>query len=113
MDFHDETLGPEGAWLRAGTASMTARRITSAELARLRRQPDPPFVLGILGYWRITTADRFKQDPDKTRCWTGSMAELLEVLQPEIRRRPKLTYYLKGRSGRGSAGAGRKWLRDR
>jgi hypothetical protein len=66
---------------------MTARRITSADLARLRRQPDPPFVLGILQYWRITTADQFKQEPDTTPCWTGSMGELLPILQQEIRQR--------------------------
>ena len=66
---------------------MTARRITPDDLARLRRQPEPPFVLGILQFWRITTADQFQQDPKTTPCWTGSMGELLPVLQQEIRQR--------------------------
>jgi Cdc6-like AAA superfamily ATPase len=79
---------------------MTATRIASADLARLRRQPEPPFVLGILQYWRITTADQFKQKPDTTPCWTGSMGELLPILQQEIRQREirgrqPLLYYLK------------------
>jgi hypothetical protein len=87
MDTNDGTLEPEGARLRAGTAAMTATRITSADLARLRRQPEPPFVLGILQFWRITTADQFRQDPDKTPCSTGSMGELLPILQQAIRQR--------------------------
>src|SRR5438128_2627868 len=87
MDTNDGTLEPEGACLRAGTAAMTATRITSADLARLRRQPEPPLVLGILQFWRITTADQFKQAPDTTPCWTGSIGELLPILQQEIRQR--------------------------
>jgi hypothetical protein len=87
MDTNDGILEPEGARLRAGTAAMTARRITSADLARLQRQPEPPFVLGILQYWRIKTADQFEQVPDTTPCWTGSMGELLPILQQEIRQR--------------------------
>src|SRR5207253_8704661 len=62
-------------------------RITSADLARLRRQPEPPLVLGILQFWRITTADQFQQAPDKTPCWTGSIGDLLPILQQEIRQR--------------------------
>jgi hypothetical protein len=87
MDTNDGTLEPEAARLRAGTAAMTARRITSADLARLQRQPEPPLVLGILQYWRIKTADPFEQVPDTTPCWTGSMGEPLPILQQEIRQR--------------------------
>jgi hypothetical protein len=87
MGVDDGTLEPESAQLGADTAPMTARRITSADLARLRRQPEQPFVLGILQFWRITTADQFQQEPDTTPCWTGSMGELLPILQQEIRQR--------------------------
>jgi Cdc6-like AAA superfamily ATPase len=87
MGVDDGTLEPESAQLGAGTAPMTARRITSADLARLRRQPEQPFVLGILQFWRITTADQFQQEPDTTPCWTGSMGELLPILEQEIRQR--------------------------
>jgi hypothetical protein len=73
---------------------MTARTITSADLARLSRQPNPPWVLGIRAHWRILRADRFGQDPDKTRCWTGSIGELLDVLLEEIKRRPNVPYRL-------------------
>ena len=66
---------------------MTAQRIDSAELARLASSADPPMVLGILQFWRITTADQFRQAPDTTPCWTGSMGELLPILQQEIRQR--------------------------
>src|SRR5215472_7608572 len=86
-DIDDGTLEPESAQLRRSKVAMTARRITPDDLARLRRQPEPPFVLGILQFWRITTADQFQQDPKTTPCWTGSMGELLPVLQQEIRQR--------------------------
>jgi len=53
----------------------------------LASSADPPMVLGILQFWRITTADQFRQAPDTTPCWTGSMGELLPILQQEIRQR--------------------------
>jgi hypothetical protein len=71
------------------------KRINSADLARLARQADPPWVLGIRAQWRIRTADQFSQDPEKTPCWTGSIAELLDELLRHIERRPNLPFLQK------------------
>jgi ATPase family protein associated with various cellular activities (AAA) len=38
---------------------------------------------------------RVPPGPRKTSCWTGSIAELLDLLQPEIERRPNLLHGLK------------------
>jgi DNA polymerase III delta prime subunit len=71
------------------------KSIDSAELKRLARQADPPWVLGIRAQWRIRTADQFSQDPEKTPCWTGSIAELIDELLRHIERKPNLPFLQK------------------
>jgi hypothetical protein len=71
------------------------KRIDAAELKRLERQADPPWVLGIRAQWRIRTADQFSQDPEKTPCWTGSIAELVDELLRHIERKPNLPFLQK------------------